>query len=470
MKHVNSFNEFLKDVVNINGARLRNLDDSFEAIKKFLRSSSYTPKTSSYFPHGSWAHQTIIRPVEGRPFDADIIAFVQPVEGWEACDYVDELMKAFEESGVYKDKVRRFSHCVTIEYVNDRKMDVAPCVLGRTHDGSVEVCNRVTNSFETSAPEEYTKWIKERNSDSGSNHLRKVTRLLKYLRDIKTTFTCASFLFTTLLGMQIRSGDKDSGEFKDLPSALKAIIGRLDAWLQARPLRPAVLNPVLSSEDQAAAWTDVQYENFRTQIHRYRSWIDEACDEEDHAESLEKWRRVFGEEFGKVRSTRDEAHVGVEHALLSTGDDVDIVRERGLVALSSEVLAPTWRQAPTWAATNLQMGVVIQAWLAPFKNGRLMKRVANGEAVESDQHIRFSSHLVGGANMDSYRTEWRVTNTGPFASRRNSLRGGFELSKPNHTRWEQLSYRGVHMVEAFLIRKADQVQVGVSKPFYVVIE
>ncbi|SHM51842.1 nucleotidyltransferase [Rhodanobacter sp. OK091] len=470
MKHVNSFDDFLKDVVNINSTRLQNLDDSFEAIKKFIRNSTYTPKVSSYFRHGSWAHQTIIRPVEGNPFDADIIVFVQPVEGWEACDYVDELMKVFEGSGTYKDKVRRFSHCATIEYVNDRKMDIAPCVLGRTYEGSVEVCNRVTNSFEASAPEDYTKWIKDRNSDGGNNYLRKVTRLLKYLRDIKTTFTCPSFLLTTLLGLQIYPGDKDNDGFKDLPSALKTVLGRLDTWLQTKPFRPSVFNPVLASEDQASGWTDVQYQNFRTQIHRYRGWVDEAYEEADQAKSLEKWRKVFGDDFGKAKLTKVEANANSERGILATTDDVDVIREHGLAALSPEVAAPCWRKTPAWDATNLQMNIGVQAWIAPFKDGRLMKRIANGEALESDQYIRFTAHLLGSASADAYRTEWRVTNTGPVAARRNSLRGGFELSKPDHTRWEQLSYRGVHMVEAFLIRKVDQVQVGMSNPFYVVIE
>lgn len=33
-----------------------------------------------------------------------------------------------------------------------------------------------------------------------------------------------------------------------------------------------------------------------------------------------------------------------------------------------------------------------------------------------------------------------------------------------------LEYRGVHFVEAFVIRKRDNVQVSRSEPFYVVIE
>ena len=34
---------------------------------------------------------------------------------------------------------------------------------------------------------------------------------------------------------------------------------------------------------------------------------------------------------------------------------------------------------------------------------------------------------------------------------------------------EQLAYRGVHLVEAFVIRKRDDLLIGQSAPFHVVI-
>ena len=97
---------------------------------------------------------------------------------------------------------------MTIEYAGERRIDVAPCVVGRAWAGSQEVCNYTTNEFERSAPDSYTTWIRERNAWTGGHALRKVTRLLKFLRDIKTTFTCPSFLFTTLLGDRITSIDE----------------------------------------------------------------------------------------------------------------------------------------------------------------------------------------------------------------------------------------------------------------------
>jgi hypothetical protein len=63
------------------------------------------------------------------------------------------------------------------------------------------------------------------------------------------------------------------------------------------------------------------------------------------------------------------------------------------------------------------------------------------------------------------RNEYRQ---GGGACRR--LRGDFYPSDSGSSRSEQLSYRGVHFVEAFLVRKRDSGLVGQSEPFYVVIE
>ena len=89
MKNLNHFNSFLANVVNLNSTRLDQLENSFAAIEVFLRNSNYVPRIVRLYKHGSWAHQTIIRPLDGRPFDADVILFVRPVEGWTAADYVD---------------------------------------------------------------------------------------------------------------------------------------------------------------------------------------------------------------------------------------------------------------------------------------------------------------------------------------------------------------------------------------------
>jgi Adenylyl/Guanylyl and SMODS C-terminal sensor domain len=52
----------------------------------------------------------------------------------------------------------------------------------------------------------------------------------------------------------------------------------------------------------------------------------------------------------------------------------------------------------------------------------------------------------------------------------SALRGAFYSSNDKSSRWEELQYRGLHLAEAFVVRKRDRTLVGSSEPFYVIIE
>lgn len=132
-------------------------------------------------------------------FDADLLLAVEPVDGWSASDYVAKLGKIFSESATYKDKTKVYDFCVTIVYANDKRIDISPLVKDRGGIRRYEVCDRGNDAFVQSEPMEYTAWIKQRNGYSGSNSFRKVTRLIKYIRDIKGTFTCHQFFSQRLL-------------------------------------------------------------------------------------------------------------------------------------------------------------------------------------------------------------------------------------------------------------------------------
>ena len=93
-----------------------------------------------------------------------------------------------------------------------------------------------------------------------------MTRLLKYMRDHKGNFTAPSVLLTTLIGNTVDG----TGEFGSVPDALHTVMSRIDAFLQAHPRMPAIANPALPSED--------------------------------HNASVKKWRAVFGDDFGSLRS------------------------------------------------------------------------------------------------------------------------------------------------------------------------
>lgn len=480
MKLAQDFNAFLNDIVNLNSTRFDQLENSIEAIKTAVRGLDWNLSIVGFAAQGSWAHKTIIKPLPGDPFDADLLVYVRPVASWEAKDYINGLYAEMEKLGLYKEKIRRYSHCITIEYAGVRKIDVAPCVKERLQTGVWEVCNRDTNLFEKSNPLDYTNWLIERNRICGSNNFRKATRLLKYLRDIKTNFTCPSFLLTTLLGLQVYASDRGTLSFSDVPTTLKTLVDRFDDWLQANPSKPTVRNPVLFEEIQSTAWDDTKYANFRAKINLYRGWIDDAYDEPDKEESIGKWQRVFGEDFAareaieKAGKVSEAALSVVRGSPVSAGvaDLVALVKKIGRAALPvgfdrlPHMRRPRWRAA---TGTRLTVNVGAQLWTARY--GQQIRPFDSLVPAQPGHWVRFNaSNNLGLPFPDAYKVEWRVTNTDEVARRANALRGDYYRSDEPGVRWEQLSYRGVHMVEAFLIRRSSDSLLGKSDPFYVVIE
>lgn len=477
MKLVDQFKTFLSGEVNLNDTRVNQLDASVEAVQKAIKDSSWGPKILDFDAHGSWAHGTIIKPLAGGEFDADLLVIVEPVEGWEAKDYINKLGAFFDGHSTYKDKVHRYSHCVTIEYAGERRIDIAPCVKGRIWSNTYEVCNRNTNEFETTAALDYTDWVVGRNGVAGGNDLKKVTRLLKYLRDIKTNFTCPSFLFTTLVGMHIYDSDKGTAAFADTPTCLKTVIGRLDEYLQAHPTVPVIRNPVLWSDVQSRVWDQTQYGNFREKINLYRTWIDEAFAEEDRDESIGKWQRVFGDSFaaGEAKeSARLSESVSKSEALVVVGQFKDLVQrviERGRAALPERITRLPYIRRPKWRTASRSYSVNVSAELLTEQKGTRLGAVTTLQPLPKGRSIRFTASNAVGLPFDSsFKVQWRVTNTDQAAYDANMLRGDFYASNSGFSHEEDLTYRGVHFVEAFLIGKNDNRLYGKSEPFYIVVE
>lgn len=73
---------FLEDHVNLNNTRLDLLEGSIVAVKNAVRALEWGPKIISFSPQGSWAHETIIKPQTGKPFDADLLVFIEAKDGY----------------------------------------------------------------------------------------------------------------------------------------------------------------------------------------------------------------------------------------------------------------------------------------------------------------------------------------------------------------------------------------------------
>ena len=154
--------------------------------------------------------------------------------------------------------------------------------------------------------------MREKDQIAGGN-LRRVIRLMKYLRDHKNSFTgTRSVILTTLLGEQVSEVKQlfDTGYYNSTPTALLHIVSDLDAWLQARPIKPSVPDPSGSGVTFDHRWDQATYAYFRDRIHAHAAQMQDAYDEPDKDASVAKWQAVFGDGFTAPAPKRSSGRFG----------------------------------------------------------------------------------------------------------------------------------------------------------------
>lgn len=446
MKLVDYFNKFLVDVINLNQTRIDTLKSRVDAIIEAVEGFDvYSDILIDTTPQGSWAHRTIIKPAGiAGSFDADVVAFVRPHEGWTPTDYIDHLYDQFKAHGTYSDKVSRKTRCVTIQYAGEFSIDIVPCVCRTSIGGATEwILNRKDDAEEQSNPDGYTEWFLQRNKYVGNNQLIKVVRILKYLRDFKLTFSAKSIVLTTLIAEQVSPFDEIGSDFVDTPTALRTAINRLDAYLQQNPQLPEIVNPTLSAESFSRHWDQDKYTNFRNCINRYAEWIADAYSEQDRDESIRKWRRVFGEDFAKTVTLGR-----VEKISETQIDDV------------SHVAKPLW---PVLSVGRIE----IDATLHSSKAGNFLGHYfSDGPALLPDTWIHFNARH---SFTTAVTIKWQVVNTGWAARLARCLRGDFNEQSSSNI-WEHTLYRGKHWVECFAVDPRRRICLARSGRFYVNIQ
>ncbi|WP_374383133.1 hypothetical protein [Dongia sp.] len=486
MKLIAHFGKFLADEVNLNPDRIKTLTNRVETIEEFLRNSDFKPKIRRFSAQGSWSHGTIIKPPGKAGFDADLLMFVDPVPGWTAKQYILELNRVFLASGVYKEMSGLGNRCVTIDYANDFSLDVVPSVVNRPGGAhQFEVCCRSDDVFEPTDSERFTRWVQQQAETVGDDRLRESIRLIKYLRDIKQTFSCKSVLLTTLIAERITPLDRQQPHlFADTPTTLRTLIQRLDEYLQARPDLHPVRNPILPIEHFTRHWDKDKYANFRDMVHKYRQWIDDAFQEGNEEESISKWQRVFGDEFAKgktaITAIVQAALVPINFANHAFRDAVDAVSSLGASALDHVRNTVPWMKPIPWRIAGNQVVPTIKATMHTSRHAQAQRALNSRDIVPKGVELRFEAYDRNGmtfAGQKSFNIQWQVVNTDQEAANAHKsggegagLRGGFYPSTSRGVRWEPTGYRGVHWITAFVIRKRDKVCVGQSERFLVVVE
>ena len=298
---------------------------------------------------------------------------------------------------------------------------------------SYHYSNRSTNKYEATDPDAYKAWIADKNKTTRNNNLIKSIRLFKYLRDIKCTFSCKSILLTTLLGSQvIDSYDLFSNDFKDLPTSFKTLINRLNHDLKTYSSMPEIENPVQSGEYFTRHWDETKFQNFKKFVSKYADWVNDAYDETDKDASIEKWRKIFGNQFFSVKTTQ---------ASKADSLSLEVLDER-FVSIPSH-----YRPHP-WKSNGSEVTLDVDVKYKQNFSQHFVNKLRFGSLIPKQHNLRFEIM----SNVDDlHEIYWQVTNTGAEAAANNQLRGNFELGE--RVREESTSYKGDHFVEAFVVHE-----------------
>lgn len=431
MKFADHFNRFLANEVNLSQPRLDQLDERVTAIDSFLRSGNgeISARFLQTIPQGSYAHRTIINPVDDNDeFDADVLLELTEEPDWSPGDYIEELYRAFRASSRYRGMVSRHARCVKVDYANEFHIDVVPYV---ERHGNHYIANRDTDEFELTNPEGFNQWLDQQNQTT-SGKLVKVLRLLKYLRDYKNTFSVKSVILTILVGGRVNSalllGDPD--HYKDLPMAFKNLLADLSAYLQANPTMPMLTDPSCPTENFNHRCNQDQYTNLRRWIKYYSDKANAAFEETDRETSLKLWREIFGDDFGTISTSVTKASVAHVGRARNT--------EQSLQDLSIPI-----RIDPRYQVT-------LGARVLPKAGFRTYDLPKHGNVVGKSRKIRFS--LVRCSVPTSYDVYWKVRNTGEEAIRADCIRGQIVKDDGSRRREETTQYRGKHYVECYVVK------------------
>lgn len=301
MQLADHFYVLLKDTVNLSQGKLDLLNGRVEAVYKALKADEQVGSLIlSKTPQGSWAHKTIINPVGSNEFDADFMLDMSENPDWADSPktYIDEVYAALHRHSTYGNMPHsRKCRCVRLAYANSMHIDIVPHL--NLADGREVIVNRDDNDWERTDPQGFTDWMRKKDALARGN-LRKVIRLMKYLRDHKNSFTgTRSILLTTLLGEQVTELRTllDPGYYSNVPTTLLHVVKDLDAWLQARPAKPSIPDPSGSGVTFDHRWDEATYSYFRDRIHVHAAEIEEAYEEQDKDRSVELWQDIFGDGF-----------------------------------------------------------------------------------------------------------------------------------------------------------------------------
>lgn len=418
--------QFAKFIENISlgDRQIERIESAAGALDTYLRQEYELESPEDVFVQGSYANHTAIRPSSDGEYDVDIVA-VCAGQDESANDAVDTLFDTLAANGRYKDKLVRKNPCVRIEYADDEigqfHVDVVPVRAGLAGDAPLEAPRR-DKGWHGTAPREFTQWC----LDQGGLFERTVKALKHWRNEQQDRAAIKSIVLQVLVQDHMPIDVDDDAE------RLTLTLESLSMTMANLHDVPFIANPVLPSEDLAARWSSANMQDFISHLNDAAKLAREALDEVDDVASAQQWRELFGGDAFPLPTA-------LVHVEVADTTHAQHPAQEGWV----EAYDPSY---------HLELHATEQRG----KRGKAQRYGSGGPLLFPGKKIRFNARGTRPAGSEIW---WRVTNTGAHARSVEGLRGDFFKAKGVNNRpssdeavnWEDTSYTGAHLVEAFLV-------------------
>lgn len=280
---------------------------SRNAVEKRIRNylSSIKYYTPTFREQGSFAMNTIVRPISGR-YDLDLGVYFEELKGnpknWPTTETVHRHI-ANSVRGQTSIRPIDKGPCIRVIYKSpyQNNVDLAyhidlPVYAYRTSLWTDEIKTVIgfkgeKQWSEYSSPADFEKWF-ENQSSLNSNDSNQLRRLVKYFKAWKSVQPKSpkipdGMLLTVLMAKNYEPDERDDIAFYN---TVVTFYNKIWWWF-------SVTKPTDPKNDLAEELSDLQKSNFKKRIKTLIDNGEKAIDSSKHEESIKLWKSVFKSRF-----------------------------------------------------------------------------------------------------------------------------------------------------------------------------
>ncbi|WP_257009797.1 cyclic GMP-AMP synthase DncV-like nucleotidyltransferase [Evansella halocellulosilytica] len=262
-----------------------------------------------FWGQGSYMMNTTIKPIEGE-YDIDdgvyLIHLAGKNEGeWPLASTVHNWIVNAVEDHTSTPPINK-NTCVRIVYKDDYHIDFPIYVKG--DDAEHPKLAHKTNGWIDSDPKALTNWFHSEVTEKGSQ-LKRMVRYFKAWKDNKkgdNKFP-SGMVFTILAANYFVEGYVDDDDSAFIALAKEIYDALSDSFSLKRPVFP--------DEELLDDWSETAKNNFLSKLSTLITNGQKALEKEEISDSVDIWRKVFGERFPEYTPPETENRVNKGDAL-----------------------------------------------------------------------------------------------------------------------------------------------------------